>query len=129
MSYIREELVPGFFTSFWIRRNAVDKKNYKQLIETTVEIAGRVGGAEIITKIVDELKDENEGYRRIVLETIERIVSLYGVDDVDGNLEQRLLEGVLYAFQEQTSDETDVILNAFGTIVNSLGVRVKSHIP
>jgi splicing factor 3B subunit 1 len=129
VSYIREELVPGFFTSFWIRRNAVDKKNYKQLIETTVEIAGRVGGAEIITKIVDELKDENEGYRRIVLETIERIVSLYGVDDVDGNLEQRLLEGVLYAFQEQTSDETDVILNAFGTIVNSLGVRVKSHIP
>lgn len=98
VSYIREELVPGFFTSFWIRRNAVDKKNYKQLIETTVEIAGRVGGAEIITKIVDELKDENEGYRRIVLETIERIVSLYGVDDVDGNLEQRLLEGVLYAF-------------------------------
>lgn len=68
--YIREEIVPSFFANFWIRRNAVDKKNYKQLIETTVEIAGRVGGAEIIQKIVDELKDENEGYRKIVLETV-----------------------------------------------------------
>lgn len=53
----------------------------------------------------------------------------YGVDDIDGKLEQRMLEGVLYAFQEQTSDDTDVVLNAFGTIVNSLGVRVKDQIP
>jgi splicing factor 3B subunit 1 len=100
VSYVREDIVPAFFASFWIRRNAVDKKNQKQLVETTVEIAGRVGGAEIISKIVDELKDENEGYRRIVLETIERIVALHGVDDIDSNLEERMLEGVLFAFQE-----------------------------
>lgn len=75
VAYIRDEIVPGFFSSFWIRRNAVDKKNYKQLIETTVEIASRVGGAEIMNKIVDELKDENESYRKIVLETIEKIIS------------------------------------------------------
>jgi splicing factor 3B subunit 1 len=83
-----------------VRRNAVDKKNNKQLIETTVEIAGRVGGAEITNKIVDELKDENEGYRKIVLETIEKIVSQFGVADVDAKLEERMLEGVLFAFQE-----------------------------
>ena len=29
VSFIREEVVPGFFNSFWIRRNAVDKKNHK----------------------------------------------------------------------------------------------------
>jgi len=29
VSYIREEIVPSFFGNFWIRRNAVDKKNYK----------------------------------------------------------------------------------------------------
>jgi len=129
VSYIREEIVPGFFASFWVRRNAVDKKNNKQLIETTVEIAGRVGGAEITNKIVDELKDENEGYRKIVLETIEKILAQHGVADVDAKLEERLLEGILFAFQEQTSDDTNVVLNAFGTIVNCLGVRAKSHIP
>jgi len=29
VGYIRDEIVPGFFASFWIRRNAVDKKNYR----------------------------------------------------------------------------------------------------
>jgi len=75
VAYIRDEIVPGFFSSFWIRRNAVDKKNYKQLVETTVEIATRVGGAEIINRIVDELKDENELFRKIVLETVGKIVT------------------------------------------------------
>jgi splicing factor 3B subunit 1 len=45
------------------------------LIETTVEIAGKVGGAEIVKKIVDELKDDNESYRKIVIETIEKVVA------------------------------------------------------
>ena len=61
-------------------------------------IAGRVGGAEIVGRLVDELKDENEGFRRVVLETIERIVKEFGVADVDAKLEEKLLEGVLFAF-------------------------------
>jgi splicing factor 3B subunit 1 len=100
VSFIRDEILPSFFTSFWIRRNAVDKKNFSQLIETTVEIASRVGGAEITAKIVDELKDENEAYRRIVLETIEKIASQFGLSDVDAKLEEKLMEGLLFAFQE-----------------------------
>lgn len=67
--------MPEFFRCFWVRRNASDKKNYRQLIETTVEIAGKVGGAEIVRKVVDELKDDNEAYRKIVIETIEKIVA------------------------------------------------------
>lgn len=86
--FIREEIVPSFFSNFWIRRNAVDKKNYRQLIDTTVEIAGKVGGSEIMKKIVNELKDENESYRKIVMETIERIVSQYGVADIDVKLQE-----------------------------------------
>lgn len=129
IKYIKQEIVPKFFASFWIRRNAVDKKNCKQLVETTVEIAGRVGGAEIIKKIVDELKDENESYRKIVLETIEKIVAQFGVSDIDAKLEEQLMEGLMFAFQEQVSEDTQVVLNAFGTIVNCLGVRTKPHIP
>lgn len=40
-------------------------------MQTTVEIATRVGGAEIIKRIVNELRDENETYRKIVIQTIE----------------------------------------------------------
>lgn len=129
VGFIREEIVPGFFSNFWIRRNAVDKKNYRQLIETTVELASKVGGAEIIRKIVEELKDENESYRKIVMETIERIVATVGVADIDSKLEERLMEGILFAFQEQASEDTQVVLNAFGTIVNCLGSRTKPYIP
>lgn len=93
-------MIPEFFRNFWLRRNALDKKNYKQLIETTVEIAGKVGGAEIIKKIVDELKDDNETCRKIVIETMERIIAAYGVADIDAKLEDRLMDGILFAFSE-----------------------------
>ena len=51
-----------------------------------------------MARIVDELKDENEGYRKIVLETLEKIISAQGVADVDSKLEEKLLEGMLFAF-------------------------------
>jgi splicing factor 3B subunit 1 len=38
---------------------ASEKRNYKQLIETTVEIATRVGVIEIVEKLYLGLKDEN----------------------------------------------------------------------
>lgn len=39
------------------------------------------------------------------------------------------MDGILYAFHEQASEDTAIVLNAFGTIVNSLGVRTKPYIP
>ena len=71
--YVREEIIPDFFRHFWTRKSPSLVRNYKQLIETTVEIANKVGGAEIMKKIVDDLKDENENYRKIVMETIDKI--------------------------------------------------------
>ena len=46
------------------------RRNYKQLVETTVEIALRVGVAEVVTRVVDDLKDESEPYRRMVSERV-----------------------------------------------------------
>ena len=40
--YIRAEILPEFFKNFWVRRMALDRRNYKQLVETTVEIANKV---------------------------------------------------------------------------------------
>ena len=39
------------------------------------------------------------------------------------------MDGILFAFSEQVSEDTQSVLNAFGTIVNCLGVRVKPYIP
>ena len=44
-----------------------------QLVDTTVELANKVGASEIVNRIVDDLKDENEQYRKMVMETIEKV--------------------------------------------------------
>jgi splicing factor 3B subunit 1 len=92
-----------------------------------VEIASKVGGGEIIQMIVDGLKDENEPYRKMVMETIEKIVATLGVADINSRLELQLMEGILHAFEEQSTDDTIVMLNGFGTVVNSLGQRAKPY--
>lgn len=97
-SFVRDEIIPPFFANFWVRRNALDRKNYRQLIETTSEIAFKVGGAEIIKILEPELKDESEAYRKILMETVEKIVTKQGVADINASLEQNLMDGCLYAF-------------------------------
>ncbi|XP_035688999.1 splicing factor 3B subunit 1 isoform X1 [Branchiostoma floridae] len=126
--YIREEILPPFFKHFWQHRMALDRRNYRQLVDTTVEIANKVGAAEIISRIVDDLKDEAEQYRKMVMETIEKIMANLGAADIDSRLEEQLIDGILYAFQEQTTEDV-VMLNGFGTIVNALAKRVKPYLP
>lgn len=127
--YIRNDILPEFFRNFWVRRMALDRRNYKQLVETTVEMANKVGVADIVGRIVEDLKDESEPYRRMVMETIEKVVANLGASDIDSRLEELLIDGILYAFQEQTSDDANVMLNGFGAVVNSLGQRVKPYLP
>jgi splicing factor 3B subunit 1 len=127
--YIRTDILPEFFRNFWVRRMALDRRNYKQLVETTVEIANKVGVADTVGRIVEDLKDESEPYRRMVMETIEKVVTNLGSSDIDARLEELLIDGILYAFQEQTSDDANVMLNGFGAVVNSLGQRVKPYLP
>lgn len=125
-------------------------------MDTTVELANKVGAAEIISRIVDDLKDEAEQYRKMVMETIEKIMGNLGAADIDHKLEEQLIDGILYAFQEQTtevgkrlrefssasggsvtltgpnsfsSSQDSVMLNGFGTVVNALGKRVKPYLP
>lgn len=75
-----------------------------KLVDTTVELANKVGAAEIISRIVDDLKDEAEQYRKMVMETIEKIMGNLGAADIDHKLEEQLIDGILYAFQEQTTE-------------------------
>ena len=108
----------------------MDRRNNRQLVDTTVEIADKVGVADIVRRIVEDLKDESEPYSRMVVEAIEKVVAKLGVSDIDAHLEEPLIDGSLYAFQEQTSDDDAhyMKLNGFGTVVNALGQRVKPYL-
>lgn len=125
--YIKHDILPDFFKSFWVRRMALDRRNYKQVVETTVELAQKVGVAEICNRVVNELKDEAEPYRKMVMETMTNVIQALGASDIDERLEARLIDGIIYAFQEQTTED-QVMLDGFGTVVNALGTRVKPYL-
>ncbi|XP_043693077.1 splicing factor 3B subunit 1-like [Telopea speciosissima] len=92
---------------------ALDPKNYRQLVDTTVEIANKFGAADIIGRLFEDLKYESEPYRQMVMETIGKVLTNLGVSDINDRLEEELMDGSLYALQEQTSDEDNVMLNGF----------------
>ncbi|KAK4689581.1 splicing factor 3B subunit 1, partial [Tremellales sp. Uapishka_1] len=127
-SYVKEEVLPEFFKAFWVRRMALDKRNYKQLVETTTELANKGGVAEIVGRICNDLKDESEPYRKMVMETITKVVANVGAADIDERLEVLLIDGIIFAFQEQTFED-EVMLDGFATVVKALAGRVKPYLP
>merc|ERR1712093_892996 len=104
--YLKENLLDEFFKCFWVRRMAMDKRNYRQVVETTVDLGQKVGVSEIIEKVVASL----------------------GAADIGERLEERLIDGILHSFQEQSVEDI-VMLNGFGTVVNALGTRCKPYLP
>lgn len=127
--YCRTEILPAFCKHLWVRRMALDRRNYRQLVDTTVELANKVGGCEIVTRLVEGFKDESEPYRKMVMEVVEKVVSNLGTADIDTRLEEQLIDGILYAFQEQQSEDTKVMLDGVAAVVNSFRERVKPYLP
>ncbi|KAF2869564.1 splicing factor 3B subunit 1 [Massariosphaeria phaeospora] len=126
--YLRDSVNAEFFRNFWVRRMALDKRNYRLVIDTTVDLAKKSGVSEVVGRIVGNMKDETEAYRKMTVETIDKIISILGVHDVDTRLEERLIDGVLVAFQEQ-SIEDPIVIDGFATVVNALGERTKTYLP
>eukprot|EP01061_Rhynchopus_euleeides_P022157 TRINITY_DN3607_c0_g3_i1.p1 TRINITY_DN3607_c0_g3~~TRINITY_DN3607_c0_g3_i1.p1 ORF type:complete len:1163 (+),score=427.92 TRINITY_DN3607_c0_g3_i1:505-3489(+) len=134
--FIKAKIIPEFFKNFWVKRTAADHSSATALVEATVEIANKVGAMEIISKIVDDLKDEHEAYRKMVMETIQRVMESLGAVDIDSNLEQKLMDGLLYAFTSSGDEigETldgygDAMLNGFAAVVTALGPRIQPYLP
>lgn len=127
-AYLKENVLQEFFKSFWVRRMALDKRNYRQVVETTVDLGQKVGVSEIVERVVNNLKDESEAYRKMTVETIEKVIASLGAADIGERLEERLVDGMLFAFQEQSIEDV-VMLNGFGTVVNALGTRCKPYLP
>ncbi|CAO1613555.1 unnamed protein product [Parajaminaea phylloscopi] len=125
--FLKEEMLPDFFKHFWVRRMALDRRNYRQVVETTVALSQKTGVTEVVGRIVNELKDENEPFRKMVMETIQKVIASLGAADIGERLEVQLVDGVIYAFQEQTVED-NVMLDGFGTVVNALGMRIKPYL-
>ncbi|KAF2234478.1 ARM repeat-containing protein [Viridothelium virens] len=126
-TFLKERVLPEFFKCFWNRRMALDKRNYRSVVDTSVDIAQKVGAGEVTERIVSHLKDESEAYRKMTAETLEKVIASQGAADIDARLEERLIDGMLFAFAEQAVEDA-ILLNSFATIVNALGVRCHPYL-
>ena len=83
--------------------------------------------SEIVGRIVNDLKDEAEPYRKMVMETITKVVAMLSASGINKRLKVHLVDGIIYSFQEQTTED-QVMLDDFGTVVNALGIHVKPYL-
>lgn len=126
--FLKDNVLPEFFKHFWVRRMAIDKRNYRLVVDTTIAVSQKAGVSEVVSRIVNNLKDESEVYRKMAIETIDKVVSTLGCADVDSRLEEQLVDGILVAFQDQTVEDP-IVIDGFATVVNSLGERMKTYLP
>ena len=134
--YVKNEIFDEFFNNFWNRRVSLDKKNYKLVINATIEIAKKISGNDVINKILIFLKDENEIFRKMTMECLTMILLQCGVTDVDKTNEKLLIDGMLFNLTEQTFNEEEIntnkkdsiFLNFFETLISKLENRVKPYL-
>eukprot|EP00002_Diphylleia_rotans_P016267 TRINITY_DN3164_c0_g1_i1.p1 TRINITY_DN3164_c0_g1~~TRINITY_DN3164_c0_g1_i1.p1 ORF type:complete len:1214 (-),score=290.78 TRINITY_DN3164_c0_g1_i1:234-3875(-) len=126
-AFIQDKLLPDFFRAFWTPKMAADRRNYKQIVETTVELANKVGVSAIVSRIVDNLKDDSETFRKMVMETVEKVVTNLGTADLDQGLLNTLMDGMLFAFQEHNGEDSTV-LNGLATVLVSLNLRAREYL-
>lgn len=127
--YVRDEVAPEYFRCFWIRRMALDRRHFKAVVDTTLQIAIKIGGVNVIGRLVDDLKDESDPYRRMVVETVEKVAEKLGLYDIGSSLEARLIDGLLFAFQKPGScNDSGSVLRALSTVVEKLGLRAKPYL-
>ena len=131
-AYVRADVLPDFFRHFWVRRTALERRAAKALVDTTLVLAHKVGAADVVAALVNDLKDESEPYRRMVMEAVDRTLSALGASEIDGKAVELLVDGMLYAFQQQTAEDganAKAMLSGFGAVVTALGVRCAPFLP
>ncbi|AQZ13520.1 HSH155 (YMR288W) [Zygosaccharomyces parabailii] len=125
--YLRENVAEDFFKNFWIRRTALDLQLNKMVSYTTVVLSEKIGARYTIDKLLKPLRDESEPFRTMAVATVSKVVSLLGTAELDERQELRLIDGLLVAFQEQTTDN-NCIFKGFGAVAMSFDKRMKPYI-
>lgn len=124
------EIIAPFLKFFWNRKTASDSKTLGRfVIDATCLLATKFDFLDMLENIVVYTKDENENLRIMSMGAISKMITsdpgeLLGIDS---QLEVQLVDGVLYAFQEQ-SVQPRVYLESFGAVALALGSRLRPHI-
>lgn len=124
-------VVRPFLKVFWTRKVASDSLQLTKLVvEATTLLGKKFDFLEMLENIVFFAKDDNELLRLMSLETINKMITLYPDQllGMDSQSEYRLVDSILYAFQEQGIQHR-IYLQVFGTVSKALNIRISPHIP
>uniref|UniRef100_A0A1I8FAU6 SF3b1 domain-containing protein n=1 Tax=Macrostomum lignano TaxID=282301 RepID=A0A1I8FAU6_9PLAT len=102
-AYIKKDFAVIFQALLDQKMASSDRRNYRQLVDTTVEIANKVDSQSNCG--LDDLKEPSEQYRKMVMDTVEKVLNNLGATEVDSRLEEQLIDGVMFAFSEQTNED------------------------
>jgi splicing factor 3B subunit 1 len=126
--FVRSVILVPFFSGFWsVRRITTDIKSYRTLVETTANIAVKVGNAEVLAYLVKDMKDDSEHFQRMVIEAVTKVVEKVGTLGVPDDLIRQLMDGVLTAFKLDDGSNR-VVLDGVCALTCSLDVRLKSFL-
>ena len=125
--FIRTALLKSYFEGFWIRHASVDRKEYRQLIDTTTDIAKKVGCSDVIDYLLPEMNDADPSFQKMVLDCVQKLMEAVGTIDLTQEQVQRLVSATLEAFGNGTSDAV-VVVNTLDAVCNGLGQRLQSHV-
>ncbi|KAJ2779595.1 hypothetical protein GGI15_003822 [Coemansia interrupta] len=123
------DVLPALFTCFWTRRAALRARTAAQVVGATEDLAVRVGAGAVVQRLVPLLKDEAADLRAMAATATARVLRAAGAGDVDARGEELLVDGVLYAFQEQAdAAHSAALVDAFGAAVDALGERASPYL-
>ncbi len=126
--YLKQKILGPFWTNFWTRRVCMDRGASFRLIDATVSLAKRVGSQIILEKITYNLKEDHEEFRKVTMVTLKRIVEEVGIEDLNLESEEVLVDAAIFAFYQQVQDEENIILNGLSALINKLGLRAKKYL-
>lgn len=120
--FVKEKIYPVFWENFWTKRICMDRGASFRLIEVTTNLAGVVGVALVIKKLIFFLKEDDSILRRITFQTIRQIAEKFTLDDVNTELEELLVDACLFGFHQSTEGD-DSILKGLAAVLQSIKLR------
>lgn len=125
-----KDIINPFFRFFWNRRLASDSRQLTRfVVEATNHLATCFDFYEVLEMVSKNSKDENENLRIMSLETMTKMFNLNpdAILGLDSQLEIHLVDGILFAFQEQNADNR-IYLQSFDVLARTLNVRLSPHL-
>lgn len=126
----QKDIIDPFLKNFWNRRLAADSQKLSKLVvDATVGLSKKFDFLNLLQRIIIYSKDENEALRKLCVTSVDAMItsSTDMLIGLDSHLEYALVDGILYAFQEQTI-RSRVYLQAFKSLSSVLKERMAPHI-